>query len=354
MKSNSSRRGTAVMRPACWCLGHQRSPSWSRRRACGRAAAARQPRPRPVRGVRRLRRPHRARGSARSGSAPVRFWSVRSARGHLDDVDIRRGRRRDRAGAVLDLLLGIDVLSLDHRIGDLRRTNGPTAPCRRALGRAGPDRGARLTRVTRLRFGAPTVPCVLAAGVGSRRRPRLRPAGHPARPPVQQRDRPAAAFAGGRVGEDGLREALTASSGIIGVPLRRTAFRPVKRGEPNAPTARQQRHDRMGEQEHHDEVEHRRQASVNAKPARRRRRSSTASPRPGTTPCRPTGSCAGRAPRLAARRRAPTGRSCTSSFIRSKNTTNESAVIPMATMKPAMPARLRVNPIWVPRMTSSA
>ena len=46
--------------------------------------------------------------------------------------------------------------------------------------------------------------------------------------------------------------------------------------------------------------------------------------------------------------------SCTSSFIRSKNTTNESAVIPTATMKPAMPARVRVKPIWLPRMTSIA
>ena len=37
----------------------------------------------------------------------------------------------------------------------------------------------------------------------------------------------------------------------------------------------------------------------------------------------------------------------TSSFRRSKKTTNESAVTPMATMKPAMPARLSVKPSWL-------
>ena len=43
--------------------------------------------------------------------------------------------------------------------------------------------------------------------------------------------------------------------------------------------------------------------------------------------------------------------SLTSSFRRSKKTTNESAVIPIATMKPTMPARLRVKPRLRPKST---
>jgi hypothetical protein len=46
--------------------------------------------------------------------------------------------------------------------------------------------------------------------------------------------------------------------------------------------------------------------------------------------------------------------SCTSSLMRSKNTTKESAVMPSATMKPAMPARSRVKPIWLPSTMSIA
>jgi hypothetical protein len=46
--------------------------------------------------------------------------------------------------------------------------------------------------------------------------------------------------------------------------------------------------------------------------------------------------------------------SFTSSFRRSKNTTNESAVIPMATMNPATPARLNVYPKLRPSSTSEA
>ena len=44
----------------------------------------------------------------------------------------------------------------------------------------------------------------------------------------------------------------------------------------------------------------------------------------------------------------------TSSFNRSKKITNESAVMPMATMNPATPARSRVNPIQRPSSTSTA
>jgi hypothetical protein len=44
----------------------------------------------------------------------------------------------------------------------------------------------------------------------------------------------------------------------------------------------------------------------------------------------------------------------TSSLSRSKYTTNESAVMPMETMNPAMPARLSANPISRPSRTSVA
>ncbi len=44
----------------------------------------------------------------------------------------------------------------------------------------------------------------------------------------------------------------------------------------------------------------------------------------------------------------------TSSLSRSKKITNESAVMPMATMNPATPARSRVNPIQRPSSTSTA
>ncbi len=43
-----------------------------------------------------------------------------------------------------------------------------------------------------------------------------------------------------------------------------------------------------------------------------------------------------------------------SSLMRSKKMTNESAVMPMATMNPATPERSRVNPMLRPSRTSTA
>ncbi len=54
-------------------------------------------------------------------------------------------------------------------------------------------------------------------------------------------------------------------------------------------------------------------------------------------------------PRSTAVRRVRPSR--TSSRSRSKNTTNESAVMPMATMRPATPARVSAKPWYLPSMT---
>ena len=116
----------------------------------------------------------------------------------------------------------------------------------------------------------------------------------------------------------------------------------------------QQRHQRLGEEEDHQHVDQRGQAQGEGEPltdpmASMNRTSADSMETVSAIKivCR-----ARRQPVSTAVRRLRPSR--TSSRIRSKKITKLSAVIPMATMAPAMPGRLRANPTELPSSTIQA
>ena len=148
------------------------------------------------------------------------------------------------------------------------------------------------------------------------------------------------------VAEAGHQASLRAGRACAAAARRRRQQRSLGRPEavgvePGPPVALaeelrpgQDRDHRLGEQEDHDDVdqgrepEGEREARARCRPTGRRGR-----PRRGTTRSRRPGSCAGRGPSRSRRRPAGVLPSRTSSRSRSKKTTNESAVMPMATIR---------------------
>ena len=160
-----------------------------------------------------------------------------------------------------------------------------------------------------------------------------------------------------RAGTSGLLRRCWCGAGAAAARRRRRQQRALGRPEPLGVEAgpaggpaeelgpRQHRHHRLGEHEDHDDVDQRREAEGEREArARCRPRGRRAPPRRGTTRSRRPGSCAGRAtqPVSTATRRVLALADLVPD--RSKYTMNESAVMPMATIRPAMPARLSRKP----------